>query len=187
MSEANEDRAKKWLEDKGISGAWQVWTVSHAEAELNCWYDSVGARIRKYDTCRDILSRLIQHGTLSEKQESYLRSLVEDLWGLREMIQKRQEEWDKQAEMADPVPEGRVEVVGYVQSLKWKDTDYGRSLKMLVVSDDGYRVYGSVPKSLVDELDKTDRIRFTATLEPSNDDEKFGFFKRPSKAEILGA
>jgi hypothetical protein len=34
-------------------------------------------------------------------------------------------------------------------------------------------------------LDKGDRVRFTATVTPSNDDAKFGFYKRPTKAELV--
>jgi hypothetical protein len=33
-------------------------------------------------------------------------------------------------------------------------------------------------------LDRGDRVRFTASVEPSKDDAKFGFYKRPSKASL---
>ena len=97
---------------------------------------------------------------------------------------------------------------------------------MLVRSDDGYKVWGSVPSSLswneieqTDELGddddieslkriheervterngkhyltwstqralaKGDRVTFRANVEPSNDDAKFGFYKRPTKASFL--
>jgi hypothetical protein len=34
-------------------------------------------------------------------------------------------------------------------------------------------------------LEKGDRVTFTATVTPSNDDDKFGFYKRPSKAKMV--
>lgn len=36
-------------------------------------------------------------------------------------------------------------------------------------------------------LDKGDRVKFVAKLTPSDRDEKFGFYKRPTKAELLSA
>ena len=62
---------------------------------------------------------------------------------------------------------------------------------MLVRDDRGFKLWGTVPASLgyselgEHSLTKGDRISFTATLEQSNDDPKFGFFKRPTKAELI--
>lgn len=35
-------------------------------------------------------------------------------------------------------------------------------------------------------LEKGDRVKFRATVKPSGDDPKFGFFKRPAGAQIVG-
>jgi hypothetical protein len=71
--------------------------------------------------------------------------------------------------------------------------------KMLVRSDDGFKVWGTVPSALVDnwqaevsqqaepEIQPNCRVRFVATVEPSAKDRAFGFFSRPSKAVLLGA
>jgi hypothetical protein len=70
---------------------------------------------------------------------------------------------------------------------------------MKVVSDAGWSVWGSVPKALLGSwewvdgdpvttnapVEIGDRVRFTATIEPSEDDRLFGYFKRPTKAEII--
>jgi hypothetical protein len=45
-------------------------------------------------------------------------------------------------------------------------------------------VWGSAPKSL-DDAERESRITFTATVTASDKDAKFGFFKRPTKAECL--
>ena len=68
-------------------------------------------------------------------------------------------------------------------STKWVENGFGGSLKMLVQHEDGWKVWGSVPSSI--DVDKGSRVRFTATVEQSNDDALFGFFKRPAKAEVL--
>lgn len=102
------------------------------------------------------------------------------------------------------VPTGRTTVTGVVVSIKAEETFYTYSgevtLKMLVESDEGYRVWGTVPRSLeggseyrdgqyvaVRGVDEGDTVTFTATLQPSDNDPLFGFFKRPTKARILAA
>ena len=74
------------------------------------------------------------------------------------------EEAKRQAvlEAAEPCPTGKVEINGIVQD------------------DRGFKVWGSVPSKL--ENVKGRSVSFSATVQPSEDDEKFGFFKRPTKA-----
>jgi hypothetical protein len=54
---------------------------------------------------------------------------------------------------------------------------------MLVKDDRGFRVYGTVPGDIIG-VANGDRVRFDAAVEPSKDDPKFGFYKRPTKATI---
>jgi hypothetical protein len=53
--------------------------------------------------------------------------------------------------------------------------DSGVRWKLLIRLDNGGKVYGS----RFANLEKGDRIRFTATFEQSKDDTKFGFYSRP--------
>ena len=80
-------------------------------------------------------------------------------------------------------------MVGVVLTTRWQDNPFGygaSTLKMLVKLDDGNKVWGTMPNTLIEiDTDKGDRIRFTATAEVSEDDDHFGFFKRPVKAERL--
>jgi hypothetical protein len=57
---------------------------------------------------------------------------------------------------------------------------------MLVRDDRGFKVWGTVPSSLPN-TDRGDKVTFTASVERSNNDETFGFFKRPSKATLIEA
>lgn len=59
----------------------------------------------------------------------------------------------------------------------------GSTYKMLVQDDRGFKVWGTVPGSIA--ADKGDEIKFVANVEASDDDPKFGFFKRPRKAVTL--
>lgn len=86
-------------------------------------------------------------------------------------------------ESAPAIASGRQAFAGEVLATKWKDTDFGPVYKMLVQDDRGFKLWGSVPKNI--DPSRGDRIAFMATVEPSRDDSRFGFFKRPAKAVML--
>lgn len=72
-----------------------------------------------------------------------------------------------------------------VQERLAKVAAHAARLVMLVQDDRGFKVWGSVPSS-ISEAGTGDRVTFSATIEAS-DKEDFGFFKRPTKAQILAA
>ena len=95
-------------------------------------------------------------------------------------------------------PEGKSKVVGKVAKIKWQESVYGGSLKMIVESDEGWKVWVTVPSTLqskeslidgefvyVGGVGEGDLIEFTATFERSEKDQLFAFGKRPTKAKIL--
>lgn len=147
------------------------------------------------DNCfvADVARKLVNYGDLSQRQiDAVRRSIARDA----EKAAKAKTD----PEPSCPVVEGRIVVEGTVLTLKWQDGDFGSTLKMLVRDDRGFKVWGTVPTSLTEgsdwdetaagyidrrAADRGDRVRFTATVERSRDDEAFGFFKRPVKAEVL--
>lgn len=85
------------------------------------------------------------------------------------------------------VPEGRQEIVGKVSSIREQASAYRhgqKERKMLVLAEEGWKVWGTLPAALSDAK-VGDRVKFAATLTRSDDDQMFGFFKRPTKAERL--
>lgn len=96
---------------------------------------------------------------------------------------KAERERERANEVRVPCPVGRVTIVGKVVSVDSKDTDFGTRYVMTVRDDSGFTVWGSQPSSLDPSVG--DRIEFTASVERSDSDECFGFFKRPSKARLL--
>ena len=114
----------------------------------------------------------------------YLQGNLHKLQGLVEGVTDDAKEARDAAHAAgENSPEGRVEITGIVLALKMQQSEYGETLKMLVQDDRGFRVWGTVPLSL--DCNREDRVRFTATVQQSDKDAKFGFFKRPSKASVL--
>lgn len=96
---------------------------------------------------------------------------------------KAEREHERANEVRIPCPIGRVTIVGKVVSVDTKDTDFGTRYVMTVRDDSGFTVWGSQPSAL--DPNVGDRIEFTASVERSDSDECFGFFKRPSKARLL--
>lgn len=96
---------------------------------------------------------------------------------------------------AKDVPTGRVVIEGTVTSTRTQSSDWGTTLKMRVVSPEGWSVYGTVPRDIETRWDEAqdrwveigegDVVRFTATVEASRDDSTHGWYKRPTKAEIV--
>lgn len=129
----------------------------------------------------DVSRKLRQYGELSERQVNAVRAaIIRDAeWAAR----KEQEEAARAAEIMVPVIEGKQQITGEVLSLKWQDSDFGSTLKMLVKDERGFKVWGTVPRSI--DPERGDRVVFSATITKSDRDESFGFFKRPTKAILL--
>ena len=128
----------------------------------------------------DLDYTLARNGELSEKQVALAFRIVEQ-------VAERAAELD--ARPMENVPEGRSEVTGEVVSLKWEDNSFSPSpyapmvCKVVVADERGFRLYGTAPKAIREELAKGDRVTFAAALEPK--EAGFGFFKRATKARVL--
>jgi hypothetical protein len=161
---AGKQKAQAVLKDNGLEEAWGMYL-----AEGSDW---------NHRTLRDIVGRLVKWGSISPKQMDFVRVLV------RKIEDQPRIDAERAAERAaaEDCPEGRRVVEGTVVKAGWHENEYGGRNVMTVKSDDGWLVWGSVPSSI--EVGRGDRVRFTGTLQQSDRDSKFGFFKRPSKAEV---
>lgn len=105
------------------------------------------------------------------------------------------------AEEPGTVVAGRLVVEGVVVSVQERAGYTGGTVYKMLVKADGFdgpvKLWGTVPSALLPDVwtSNTDpeaelkgrRVRFTATLEPSEGDEAFGFYSRPTKATIVDA
>lgn len=114
---------------------------------------------------------LATKGTLTEKQ-------VAAAFRVAGEVTEREEK-------AAPVVEGRGVITGTVRSIKSVDTDFGTTFKIVVEDDRGFRLYGTVPNVILDDVEAGSRVEFTARAEASKNDPAFGFYSRPSKARIV--
>jgi hypothetical protein len=157
--------------------------------------------VREYSHTSDFMNSVfegLEHwGRLSKGQEAAVRKIMQ-----------KQKAYDaaKAAEYAAAAecPEGRVQVTGTILSVKLVDNGWGaysidKTWKMLVRDDSGFKVWGTIPTKLMEQTElfvtrqiydnrslKGQRVTFAAATQPSDDDSKFGFFKRPTKAQLLG-
>lgn len=131
----------------------------------------------------DVAYKFRRDGRLSERQIEAVESAI-----LRE-IEYRERDAQRAAEEAAatpvPVTDERITVEGVVLTTKWQDSDYGYGgMKMLIKTDAGWKVWGSVPSS-IDPV-KGNRVSFAAYVSVSDDDPYFGFFRlRQRKAKII--
>jgi hypothetical protein len=135
----------------------------------------------------DIANSANRYGNLTVKQAELIERLVGELETAEEATGARSAAKALEEANAKPVPTGRFVIEGEVLTVKPQVNDFdpfgGSVLKMLVAGD-GWKVWGTVPAA-IDGVDRGDRVRFTATVKPKEGDETFGYYSRPSKAEVL--
>lgn len=181
-------REKRAAEDAALDSALralpaeveQALRNAHSEyMRLNGYYDpATGEELSRDDSFYlNLYQKLDKWGSLSEKQIAAVQRGVD---------RKKQRAAEAEAlKQVAPLPEGRLEIYGEVLTLRGQETQYGYVTKMLVKMDDGNKVWGTRPSKL--QVEVGDRVRFAATVERSQDDEHFGFYKRPTNAQKVAA
>ena len=131
----------------------------------------------------DIDWRFRQTGSISDKQIALVYKIAQQE---AERVQRAAEREAQAQALRDAgvrVPTGRGTIVGTVVSVKGMETAYGFVTKMLVQSDEGWKVWGTMPRSLDAEVGN--RVTFKASITQSDDDPVFGFFSRPTNAALV--
>lgn len=188
-NQAGKAKAQLLLADAKLSRAWELYVAG----DRSTW---------ALDKVCDIVHTVVKYGNISEKQEAFLGKMVHEADNAAAVAAERAAEQAAEQAAAADCPTGRVVVTGTVLSVKLKESQWGDTLKMLVKDDTGFKCWCTVPSALeVREVTMSEgedtwteqrgpkggRVEFTVTMEPSKDDPKFGFGKRPSKAKFLVA
>ena len=184
--ERGRDAAIKANASKGRNDRWIAADETRREVEgfLFGWFGTDGF-------LGAMCAQLDEWGHLTEKQEAAVRKIMADR---KEREAKRAAEREAERAAGADCPEGRIVLTGVIISTDLRENAFGDTWKMLFKSDDGFKLWGTVadalfcwdeecrPQVLAENMPGK-RVTFTATVTPSADDEKFGFFKRPTKAE----
>jgi hypothetical protein len=132
----------------------------------------------------NFVSKINRDGETSDK---FVRAIMRDMARSERIAAERAAEREAEEAEKGPVITGQgIAIQGEVISTKWQENDFGGRLVMTVKDDRGFLVWGSVPRA-IDNVEKGERVSFTANVEASDRDESFGFFKRPRAAAILEA
>jgi hypothetical protein len=167
---AGKQKAIALLGDWGLSEAWTVYISDLSEYPT-------GRLPFEVVTIRDIVGKLVQYGSTSEKQQNFVRNLLYKIANRPVLEAKREAE----KALAADCPEGRIEITGEILTVREDATDFGMVTKILVKHTTGYKVWGSMSSSLrTAEAVRGNIVSFTATVTKSKDDRTFGFFKRPT-------
>jgi len=197
---AGKAKCQALLTDEGLTRAWDLSVAAAADPDV--WQDSNLLRVDALRTICDIVRTIIRNGYLSDAQIGYLRKLITQ----HDNAAAVQAERDAVDAARADCPEGRIVITGKVLTLRGEVTAFGHVVKMLVEDESGFKVWGTVPSNIVDDLcdrspammrmdldfdgkvgfgGNNPRVQFTATITRSDKDTKFGFFKRPAKSTIL--
>lgn len=167
---AKKAAAKAAAEEATRETAWTAWVAENRDV-----LDFVeAAHLGELGTFMfDMKDRLQDRRPLTERQTAAVRRIAEKA--------------ATEATSSSPVPvtEARIVVTGEVISVKEQFNAYGSTIKMLVRDDQGFKVWGTMPSSIMGEQCTGKRVTFTARVTPSDNDETFGFFSRPTKAELV--
>jgi hypothetical protein len=179
-AKAGKEKAKRILEELGLFRAWEI-------AELPWVYSN-----RHRSIIQQMIGKLIRYGDLSEKQLEFLTKLIKQHDDYEARKDEIEAERKAQYDAAKPIPfsDKRGTVVGRVLSIKAVESDYGVTMKMLVIADDGWKVFGSIPAGTMSQVEGFGRgckVQFDAKVQVSDDDPKFGFYSRPTKLKLLEA
>lgn len=200
-------KARAYLTTVGLVAMLDIFLTPPAKTqdvlEYGLMQNIYASREREYEerTLVDMCGKVIGWGNeLSEKQQAFARKL------LQKIADRPRIEAERAAKDANrqPIPAfiKRATIEGTVISAKVVEGDYGTSIKIVVEHADGWKVWGTactelteaisefsdkswLPESERAELLKGKRVRFDAAITVSDNDSKFGFFKRPTKASLL--
>ena len=130
----------------------------------------------------DIKDKLYKYGNLSEAQVDFCLKMVDSYITRKENAKV----WAEEKADAEPVPvtEERIQFTGEVIKTAWKDYTLPNGMptssqKCTVKDDRGFVVWGG------NVGEKGDRVTFMAKVTVSDNDPKFGFYKRPTKIQKI--
>ncbi len=171
---AGKAKAKALLAEWKMEAAWSVYELPN---EKRGNYAE--------ETIIDIVGNLIRYGSLSDKQQAFINKLLAQIDNRAVIAAQRKAE--TAAASPAPVTDERIRIEGEILTVKVMETDFGLTTKLLIKTPTGWKAWGTCPSALNDdELAKGQHVGFMARFQRSNDDPKFGFFSRPTKAEFLG-
>jgi len=182
---AGKAKAQAVLAEAGLSAAWDIYLAAGQwRIDEQKRFDVTGVSSPRnlgpqYEelTIEDIVGKLIRYGSVSEAQKGFIQKLLGKIDGRAAFAAQREAE----NAAAKPAVAGRQKLIGTVIGMKVVERptyhygDSGEQTKLLIQTEDGWKTYGN----RFENLEKGEKVEFTATIEVSEKDPKFSFYKRP--------
>lgn len=129
-----------------------------------------------------------QHNAeLSEKQLAAIAPAIEREIRNEQIAAEREAQHASLVSAGIRAPQGKVQVTGKILGFKTQESEfYGETLKMIVESVEGWKVYVTAPAGSAN-ANVGDTVTFSATLTPSQDDVLFAYGKRPTKFSVINS
>lgn len=161
----------------------EAFIAAHPEVQMLLAYEKEVEAIPTF--LSSLTFALERDGELSEKQLAWIEPAI--IRDREQTARANAREAEAKALRASGVraPSGRVTVTGKILGFKTVESDvFGDTLKMIVQSVEGWKVYVTAPMGAGDAL-VGESVTFSAQLTPSQDDVLFAFGKRPTKFQRL--
>jgi len=169
-SNSDEEAIRAWQQAK------REWYIGNRKTYGKAFDDVCWSK----DTLNDMLHKLSRYGDWSEKQQTFARKLWDRISNWKAWATEQKAQHDAEVAAAANAPSGRAVITGTVLSKQLRESAYGSTWKLLIQDDSGWKGWTTEPSGL--NCDKGDRITLTADWTPSDDDPKFAFGKRPTRA-----
>lgn len=152
------------------------------------WLYDTGRHNNK--TLDDIAHKGLTYGGLTARQIELIKRIHDGTpteWQVRKLEAQAKREAEEAAAQPVPQVDGRIDFEGTVLTTKEQEGYMPGStcIKILVQHATGYKLWGTMPSAL--DAKRGDVVAFSARVERSDKDDKFGFFSRPTKPRLIKA
>lgn len=210
---AGKRKARELFDAAGLIGAWDLahsddptgeplWKCRNCDGRGCVDCECQGVTTNTHGALVAMVKAVIRCGYLDEERAAKIRDFAGRVENYQQNRAAKLAQWEAEKAAAEPCPSGRQTIRGQVIKTECRESQYGTQYKMTVKDNRGFIVWGSIPDSLnlfdvtvkaadgetwpnQETLKRGDVIEFTATVEPSDRDAKFGFHKRPTKARVI--
>jgi hypothetical protein len=154
----NEAAAQKWCHERFVRRAQRERKAEAERVEKNNRRQAAWDRLKE---AHPEVFALVDQARFNEdnaERDQFVLKLADQMWNLdnngytdrqiaalQRVVDQRKARTE-QAEL-NPAPTGRVVVTGTIKSAKLQDGDYGVAYKILVESDEGFKVWCSLPSA----------------------------------------
>lgn len=153
-------------------------------------YEWLYAGTHDNKTLADIAHKGLKFGGLTARQVELVRRIHDGTpaeWEVKKAAKDAARAAEEAAAQPVPVTAERLEITGTVLTTREQDgyMPGTKVTKILVRAEAGFKVWGTLPRAI--DAKRGDVVAFSAKVERSKDDAKFGFFSRPTKARLVQA